>query len=263
MIDMFILTSRLMRWHLGKLLASSFHRSSLRHMLLFIRRTSTNCELSWILQHARFRQKVESWSPPVLQLLTASLLVFSMAPLPLVCGVQVLADLHAVASLLTGCGEEPLLGLGLACTLRRIRTGFPSLVDGEGPLTDATDSEAAGLDQLKKAFSSSSQSWRPLTSKHSPSSSSWWQAPQLQEFLDPTITSSFRRSSWHGSIWLTWRLRIFNARCLHGLRRFNGWSCHAPVASILLAWRETNEALFGAEMCKQMAEMPRFAESQL
>ena len=26
-------------------------------MLLFIRRTSTNCELSWILQHARFRQK--------------------------------------------------------------------------------------------------------------------------------------------------------------------------------------------------------------
>ena len=31
MIDMFILTSRLMRWYLGKLLASSFHRSSLRN----------------------------------------------------------------------------------------------------------------------------------------------------------------------------------------------------------------------------------------
>ena len=32
-------------------------RKSSKDILLFIRRTSTNCELSWILQHARFRQK--------------------------------------------------------------------------------------------------------------------------------------------------------------------------------------------------------------
>lgn len=37
--------------------------------------------------------------------------------------------------------------------------------------------------------------------------------------------------------------------------------CTGFVAELLAI--RTNEALFGAEMCKQMAEMPRFAESQL